>query len=97
MPSSDSLLGVSQPKTFVYMSPAENFMRRERWIFDSRGEIWALIIHRLGPPLFLLRCSEAMLAFWNEGVAKGSYQKNTPLGVKLDPALYRLQISLFTN
>jgi len=75
-------LGVSQPKPFVYTAPAEMRLllaRRERWIFKNRGVILTLIVHWLGPPLFLPWCSEATLAIWSEGLAQGPYQK-TPAG-----------------
>jgi len=32
-----------------------------------------------------------------EVLARGPYQKNTPLAVNLEPVFYRLQIKLFTN
>jgi len=90
--------GVSQPKS-VYISPAHKpdntspaetrllLSRRERWIFNNRGVILTLIIHWLGPPLFLPRCSEAKLAIWSERLAKGPYQTNTPPTVRLKPAI----------
>ena len=40
--------GVSQPKSFVYMSPVEIRLlltSREKWIFNSHGVILTLIIH----------------------------------------------------
>ena len=64
----------------------------------GRGGSWnncevilTLIIHWLGHPLFLLRCSEATLVIWSERLAKGPYQKNTPSAVRLEPVIYRLQ------
>jgi len=41
-------LGVSQPKPFVYASPAEIRLlltKRERWIFNNHGVILTLIMH----------------------------------------------------
>jgi len=36
-----------------------------------------------------------MLAIWSEGLAKGSYQTNTRVAVRLEPAIYRLQVRAF--
>jgi len=91
-------MGVSQPKPFVYKSPAENRLllaRRERWIFNNRVMIWILLIHWLGPPLFLLSCSEATLAIWNEKFADSLYRKYTPPAVRLEPAIIGMQMQAF--
>jgi len=92
-------LGVSQPKPFVYTSVTDEIRqlltRRERWIFNNLGVIVTLTIHWLGPPFFLPWCSEAMLAIWSERLAKGPYQKNTLLTVRLEPAILRLQYPRF--
>ena len=40
----------------------------------------------------LLWWSDSSLAIWCEGPAKGPYQKNTPLPVRLEPMIYRLQV-----
>jgi len=83
----------------VSKSPAETpllLLKRERYIFNNCGMILALFIHWLGPP-FLPWCSEAMLAIWSERLAKGPYQKNTPLAVGLEPVIYRLQIQALIN
>jgi len=89
-------MGVSQTKLFVYASPAEIWLlltRRERWSdLDLK-----ILIHWLGPPLFLPWCSEATLAIWNERLAKGPYQKNTLPAVRLKPAILRMQIHAFLN
>ena len=56
LPSSGSWLGVSQPKSFVHMSPAENLAapnEKGEVNLDNCGVILALI-YWLGPPLFLL-------------------------------------------
>jgi len=58
-------LEVSQPKPFVYMSPAETCLllaRRERWTLTQ-------IIHWLRP-LFLPWRAEATVAIWSEKLAK---------------------------
>jgi len=39
--------------------------------------IVTLIIHWLGPPLFLLWCSKPAVAIWSQGLAIGLNQKNT--------------------
>ena len=57
-------LEVSRSKPFVYTSPTRIWLRsekREWWIFNSLGGISTLYIHWLGPPLFLLWCSESNL------------------------------------
>jgi len=89
-------LGVGQPKPLIYTSPAEIWLlltRRERWV----SNILTLIIHWLGPPLFLPWWSEHTRAIWSERLAIDPYQKNTPPTVRLEPAIYRFQIRLFTN
>jgi len=84
---------------FTHHAPRTRLLlaRRERWIFDSHGVILTLIIHWLGPPLFLPWCSEVMLAIWNKGLAKGLYQKNTPPAVRLEPAILTMQIQAFNQ
>jgi len=54
--------------------------REERWSSDSRGVILTLVIHWLGPTLFLLWCSTAMLAVFSGRLAKGPYQGNNLVG-----------------
>jgi len=90
--------GVSQPKTFVYTSPAAirlHLTRRERWIFINPGVILTLITHWLEPPLFLLWCSEATIAVWGEGLAKNPHQKNISPAARLETAIYTLQVRAF--
>jgi len=63
--------------------------------FNNRGMILTLIIRWLRPPLFLLRCPEAMLAIWSERLTKCLYQENTPPAVRLEPVICRLQTRAF--
>jgi len=75
--------------------PSETWLflsQRERWIIDNCGVILTVIIHWLGPPLFLPRCSEPTLAIWSERLAKTPYQKNTMPTLGLVSVIYRLQI-----
>jgi len=51
--------------------------RRSKWNFDNCGVIMTPIIHRLEPTLVSPWCSEDRLVIVSEGLAKGSYQKNT--------------------
>jgi len=46
---------------------------------------------------FLLWCSKASLVTWSERLAKSPYQKNTSLVVRLEPAIYRLEVRAFIN
>jgi len=48
--------------------------------FCNRGVILNLIIHWLGPPLFLPRCSTAMLAVYRGRLAKGPYRGRSLAG-----------------
>ena len=50
-------------------------MGRERWIFDNREVILTLIIHWLGPPLFLLWYPEATLTIGVKGLLKSHTRK----------------------
>jgi len=69
-------------------------LRRERWICNNRGMVLTRIIHWLGPQLFtvVIRTRASKLE-WE--TFKGPYQKNTPLVVKLEPVIYRLQVQTF--
>jgi len=67
--------------------------QKGRWLFNNCGVILTLIIHWLGHSLFVLWFSEAMLAIWNERLAKGLYQKSTLPVVGL--VIYILQIRTF--
>jgi len=73
------VLGGPGPKPFVYTSPTEIRLlskRRKRWVFNNRGAILTLIIHWLGPPLFLPWCAEATLVSWSEGLAEAHTRKH---------------------
>ena len=48
--------------------------------FCNRGVILTLIIHWLGPPLFLQRCSTAMLAVYSGRLAKGPSRRSNLAG-----------------
>jgi len=88
-------LGVSQPKPFVYTPPAEIRLlltKREWWICNNHGVTLTPIIHWLRPPLFLPWCFRATLAIWSERFARDPNQKNTTPTVRLEPAIYRLQV-----
>jgi len=52
-----------------------------------------LIIHWLGPPLFLPWCSEATLAIWNERLIEGPYQKNISPAVRLKLSILLYQLT----
>jgi len=54
-----------------------------------------LIVHCLGPQLFLPWRSEATLAIWSERLAKGPYHKNTLPTVGLESVIYRWQTRAF--
>jgi len=64
-------------------------------MFNNHRVILTLIIHWLGPLLSLPWGFEATLAVWGERRAKDPCQKNTPLVVRLKPALLRIQIHAF--
>ena len=91
-----SRLGVSQPKS-VYTSRTEVrllLIGRESWIFKHCGMISA--------PYPLVKTSifyrgEPTLVFWSERLVKSPYQRNTPPTVRLEPAIYRLQIQALTE
>jgi len=82
-------LGVSQPRPFVYIYL--------HVLNEKREVILTLIIHCLGPPLFLSWCSEATLAIWSERLAKGPYQTNFPPTVRLEPAIFKLQVQALSQ
>jgi len=69
--------------------------RRERWIFDSCGVIFTLIIHWSGPLLLLPWFFEPTLAIWSDRLAKNPYQKHTPPAVRLEPAILIMQVEVF--
>ena len=71
------LVGASQPKPFVHMSPAENSAILKEYEETDLGRPWSDLdpyIHWLGPPLFLPWCSEATLSIWSERLPEGPYQ-----------------------
>ena len=92
MPSSASWLVVSRRMPYLPPKIWLLLTRRERRIFNNHG-VTLTRTHCLGPPLFLLRGSEATLAIWSERLAKGPYKKTTPSAVRFEPTMHRLQAS----
>ena len=78
------------------MSPAEKSPT-----LNEKGEVdllqpWSdLDPYPQRPPLFLPRCSKPTLAIWSERLAKGLYQKNIPMAVRLKPVVHVSQIQAF--
>jgi len=69
-------------------------MRREKWIFNSRGVILILIVHCMDGTLIIVTVVFRSHISHLE-LAIGPYQKNTPSAVRLEPAIYRLQFRAF--
>jgi len=61
-------------------------------LYQPRNDFWLV-----KTSIFLQWLFELTLAIWNEEHAKDPYQTNTAPTVRLQPAIYRLQIQALTN